>query len=287
MDSDLLAIGVLPHDLLLCGHLKQLGSVRVCTACCVTGDDDMAVGKHLRTTRILQPVSGKVIIGQRPDDLSVGIEINDAISVRAADERLIIAVTNGSERPSVNLVFIVAGNSRVQFFEHVTVAGVVKDGKVQQMRGEECSIGQFASHSRLHVMILLLTGERKLDNDFSVWLDFEEPGIVSRFGDDERAVGGRVSAVDLTLRPLPDEGFLPVWRDLHNGAAAVFPRFAKRQNDGAVVQDVAISGGSRISPASFAILFHDVGVLAAREKAVRDLLCNGTVANESQEECRP
>lgn len=282
MDSGPLSVGVFPHDLFLSSHFNQLRSVPVFTTACVACDDDVAIGENLATAGVLQPVSGKVVVGECPGDLAVGVEVDDSVSVSTADERVTISVLDGGEGPGVNLVFGVARSSCVQLAQDFAVAGIVEYRKVQQMWCKEGSVGELASHPGLHVMVLLLTSQGELQYHVASGTDFEQSGIVARLSDDKRVIRGWLRAVDLALSAFPDQCFLAFGSDGDDSSAAVAFRFAQRQNDRAVVQYVAVASGGRIRPARFSIGFHDVGLLATREKAVRDLLSTRAVAKDAE-----
>jgi len=205
MNSDLLTVGVLPDHLFLRGDFEQFGSMPVRAASRVARYDDVSVGQNLAAAWILQPVAREVVVGQRPDDFSFGIEVDDSIAVSAADECVSVSVADCGEWPRVDFVIGVACGSCVQLSEDLSFARIMIDGKVQQMRRQVSAVGELASHPSLHVMVLFLTGQREFQNYITGHADFEQSGIVACFRDDEGAVGCRLGTVDLTLSSLPDE----------------------------------------------------------------------------------
>ena len=52
-------------------------------------------------------------------DLPVGIEIHNSVAVCAADQRVAIIMTNGSEGPGVNLVLGITRDGRVQLAQNL------------------------------------------------------------------------------------------------------------------------------------------------------------------------
>ncbi len=285
MDSDSLAVRVLPDDFLIRSHFEQLWRVAVCTSGGVAGDDDVAIGENLAAAWVLQPVAGEVVVGQRPDDLAIGVEVDYAVSVSAADKRVSVSVSDRGERPTVYLVFGIARCGCVQIAQNLAVAGIVEDGEVEQVWCQVRSVGELAGHPGLHVMVLRLAGERELDHHFAGSADFKQSWIIACFRDDERTVGCGLSTVDLALSAFPDQCFHAVGSDADDGSSTETFRFAQRQNDRTVIQHVAVPGGGRMRPARFSVGSHDVGVLAASKKAVLDPLSTHDVADDAQEEC--
>ena len=163
MDANSLAVGVFPHDLFVAINLEQFWCPRIFPAAGITCDDDVAVGQDLTAARILQPRSRKVVVGQLPDDLSIGVEVDNAVSVRAADQRLAVAVMDRREWPRVNLSLCVAGDGRVQLADDLAIDVVIQHREVKQVRNEIRPVGKLASHAGLQMMIRLLTLQRELD----------------------------------------------------------------------------------------------------------------------------
>lgn len=285
MDSDFLPICVFPHDLLVASHFEQLRSTGIGTASGVAGDDDVSAGENLTAAWILEPVAWEVVVSESPDHLPFGVKINDSVSVSAADERVSVSVPDRREGPGVDLVFGVVRSGCVQLAQNPAVAGIVENGEVQQVRCEKSPVGKLTSHPRLHVVVLLLTGQREFQNHLAGSTDFEQSGIVPRLGDDERAIGCRLSAVDFALRAFPDQRFLAIRGDADDGSTITL-RLAQRQNNRTVFQHVTVASSGWIRPARFSVSSHDIGLLATREKAVRDFLSNRCVANDAEKECR-
>lgn len=81
MDPMRQRIAVGPHQLLVGGHLQQLHRTRF--ALTVTGDHRIAIGQPLCPARIDQKWLGKIPVAQPPDDVSLAIEFDDDIAMRA------------------------------------------------------------------------------------------------------------------------------------------------------------------------------------------------------------
>ncbi len=284
VDADLLAVAVGPHDLLVSCHFHEFGCVHVGSAARVAGDDDVPIWQHLGSAGVLQPCTGKVFVGQRPDDFATGVEVNDSVPVRAANQGLPVTVTDRGEGPRVNFVLGIARHGGVQLAENLALVVIMKDGEIQEVRHQVGSIGKLASHPSLHVMVLLLAGQREIQNHFTGGTDLEQSGVVARFRDDKRAVGGWLSAVDFALGAFPNQRLFSAGSDLDDGSSAMTFGFVDGQDDRAIVEHVTIACCGRIGPTCLAVRAHQVGLLTASQEAVGDVLSLGRVARDGAAE---
>ena len=87
---------VAPHHFLIACHFEELYRI---TLGVIAGDNRVAVGQALHTAGVVEEFLANILIGDAPHNLPLRVYLDDAISIRAANERVAIRQPNGRERP--------------------------------------------------------------------------------------------------------------------------------------------------------------------------------------------
>ena len=83
-----------PDDLLVAGDLEQLGVLRPGVG---VADDQVAVGQELQSRDPSEPDARQLVVPQAPDDLALGVDLNDAVAVAGGDQGVAVGLADRAE----------------------------------------------------------------------------------------------------------------------------------------------------------------------------------------------
>ena len=165
----------------------------------IAGDHRVSIGQPLNATGVVKKVFTDVLVGDAPHNLPLRVYLDDAISVRAANERVAIRQSNGRERPIALGAATVVSRETAKHFARGRF--VFLHRKIQQMWRDIISIGQHPKHPGLHVRVLFLTGQDHRFQDFPCAIDDNRPRLRPQFGHQIFSITQRLHCADFLLLP--------------------------------------------------------------------------------------
>lgn len=175
-----------PDDFLVRRDFKNLDGVFVPLT--IAGNDCISIGQSLNATCILNDPA-HVFIVQFPDNLSLGTELDDPVTISAPNQSVAVFQSYRGERPMLGLGTTKMVRVGLQVGDDLSGGGVLLDRKTEQVRCQVISVGQFSGHSRLHMVVVGLFGIHSDGlGDLAIRIDLDETRLVAQYGNQSLTV---------------------------------------------------------------------------------------------------
>ncbi len=142
---ELLVIVNLPDDFFVGGDFEYLGLFADVAVASPVADDRVAVWKSLDVADKAQRIPFEIVFVDPPDDLVIGVDLDDAVPVSAAYESVAVGQAEAS-------VGIALDCNRAN---HFSVRIIFPDNAVGIMPDKVVSVGQFSCLAHLGMCIFL------------------------------------------------------------------------------------------------------------------------------------